>query len=320
MSVRHTILAALLLLVPAVRPLRAEESPAPPAPSFVLVNLIPAFLAYHAEGAGADAADRARLWDALVESKDPTFFNDAIYRRKEGEERERYKRDCIRRFFAEVAPKIEDLRRRNESIEDVVKKLVADFRKLLPGSEGKTEIYITVSFSFRGKAVTVGDRTVLAIGLEHFEEPGDLDLSITLAHELFHFEHFRTFSAGGGLYRLLWTEGLAVYASALVVPGHRRSAYLGFPVEKMNRCQALLPLLAADLRKHLGENDHRLKRIYFGAEDNDTKVPPEAGYFVGLLIAERMGEKATLTELMGLTAKEVFGVLGRELEALAQAD
>ncbi len=166
----------------------------------------------------------------------------------------------------------------------------------------------------------MGGRDVLALGLEFFRDSGadaDRQIRITLAHELFHLYHFQFFSASGGLYRPLWAEGLATYASAVVVPGHKRSAYLGFPGRKMNRCHELLPLLAADLKKNMGQNDRRIERLYFGAEDNGTKVPPEAGYYVGLLIIERLAQKYSLAELARMDKNLVFRLLAEELDRLA---
>jgi hypothetical protein len=313
-----TFTAVLASLLIATARAIAEEAGAV-APAFRIVDVVPDFIAYHRACTESDEAARDERWTAMLEAKHPQFFADAIYRRKQGEDRAAYRRDCIRRFWEEITPRIEEIAKRNEGVVAVAEGVIRDFRKALPDSRAATDIYITISFSFRGKAVTVGDHDVIALGLEYFTEPGDLQLRITLAHELFHFHHVQTFDAGGGLYRTLWAEGLATYASAVLVPGQNRSTCLGFPVEKMNRCHELLPLLAADLRKHLGENDHRLKRIYFGAEANDTQVPPEAGYYVGLLIVERVAKGTDLCALAKLEAKEVLALLARELDRLAES-
>lgn len=313
------ITAVLVLLSIAVVGARGEESGDAPAPDFRIVNMVDDYLAYYRACAESDGPTRDRRWTEMLETKHPQFFADAIYRRKEGEDRDAYREVCIRRFWEEIAPRIDEIANRNEGIVAVVEGVIRDFRKALPDSREATDLYITISFSFRGKAVTVGEKDVIALGLEFFTEPGDLQLRITLAHELFHLHHFQTFDAGGGLYRTLWAEGMATYASAVVVPGRKRSTYLGFPVAKMNRCHELLPLLAADLKKNLGENDHRLKRIYFGAEENDTKVPPEAGYYVGLLIVESAAEGTSLSKLAKLSPKEVFALLALELDRLADS-
>jgi len=195
---------------------------------------------------------------------------------------------------------------------------LASFRKAFPDFEPSTEFYITISFSFRGKVVGLDGKDVFAIGIEQVQ-PGTAEIPITIAHELFHLYHFKTFQAGGGLYRTLWAEGLASYASAMLVPGQRLSAILGFPGGKMNRCQELLPEMAAELRREMGKNDPRIQRIYFGAESNDTQIPPEAGYYVGYFIAEALAKERSLADLARLEPKAAFPLIARELDRLAAA-
>jgi len=285
-----------------------------------VINVVDDFIAYHQAAGNGGEDRRTALWDSLVEAKNQTFFDDAIYRRKKGQERERYKAYCIRTFWEEVAPAMEYFIALNRDIGPTLDQEVLEFQKHLPDFKPSTDFYLTFSFSFRGKAVGVGGRDVLALGLEFFKDSGSMaerQIRITLAHELFHLYHFQFFSAGGGLYRSLWAEGLATYASAVVVPNLKRSTYLGFPVQKMNQCHDLLPLLAADLKKNMGRADHRLERIYFGAEENGTKVPPEAGYYVGLLIIERLARKYDLAALARMDKDMVFGLVAGELDRLA---
>ena len=309
-----SLLASTVLVLLALGPARAEDE----SPAYRIVNVVDDFLAYHREAKDLDAAGRAAAWDRLLESRHPDFFSDSIYRAKEGEEREEFKRARIAEFWADFAPRIDEIAKRTEGIEETIHDVVREFRRHLPDFRGDADFFVTISFSYRGKVMKVGDRDALAIGIEKFGPDDDLSLRVTIAHELFHLFHFRSFNAGGGLYRTLWAEGLATYASAVVVPGHRRSDYLGFPAEKMNRCADLLTAMAADLKKHMGENDPRLKRVYFGAEDNDTRVPPEAGYYVGLLIAESLGRETPLPKLARLPAEEVFRLVAAELARLAE--
>ena len=287
----------------------------PPAPR--IVNVVNDFLAYHAACRDATPETRAARWNTMLEAKHPPFFRDAIYRRLEGQDLANYKATCVGAFWAEVAPRMGEIAKLNEGVEERIRTVLADFRKVFPDFETATDFYVTISFSFRGKVVTVGERDVLGIGLEKLEGEGDLSLRITLAHELFHLHHLPRFSAGGGLYRLLWTEGLATYAAARVVPGQRMSTCLGFSAEKMNRCQELLPKMAKQLRENLGENDHRLKRAYFGAEDNDLGVPPEAGYYVGLLVVQSLAAKQDVKDLARLGPEQVLPLLADALARLA---
>lgn len=318
MRIHLTVLASLFIfgLITASGP-----PPVAAEPGYRVVNVLADFIDYYEAAKDRDEKQRAALWRTMLETKHQAFFDDAIYRRKKGRERARYKAYCITTFWAQLAPEMEFYRSLSRKLGASVGPMVRSFQEHLPDYKPATDFFLTFSFSFRGKVVGVGGRDVLALGLEFFQGSGaeaEQQIRITMAHELFHLYHFRFFSGGGGLYRQLWTEGLATYASAVVVPGLKRSAYLGFSGTKMNRCHDLLPRLAADLKKNMGDNNRRLRRIYFGAEKNDTQVPPEAGYYVGLLIIEKLAERYRLEELARLDKNSVFKLVASELDRLSR--
>ena len=241
----------------------ATASTAPAGPR--TVNVASDFFTYHGRCSSKGPAERARQWQVLLEDRHPAFFSQVIYRNQQGKARERYRAWCIERFWSDVAPRMASIRRLGTGIEREIAAIVGRFQKQFPDFRPTRTFYVTVSFSFRGKVAELDGKPVLALGLDQLTA-GATQLRITMAHELFHLYHFQTFSVKGGLYRSLWAEGLATYVSAMIVPGHRFSAYLGFPGWKMNRCEKLLARMAAELKQQLGSIDQRIKRIYFGAE------------------------------------------------------
>ena len=80
--------AAVLLAIWAFYHLSA---PVPALAQYRIVNVVDDFVAYHQAAQGVDPARRAALWDSMLEARHKDFFDDAIYRRKKGAERERYK-------------------------------------------------------------------------------------------------------------------------------------------------------------------------------------------------------------------------------------
>jgi hypothetical protein len=289
------------------------------AAKFKIVDVVRDFISYYEKCSASAEAQRKAEWDRILEAKHSDFFNEVIYRKKEAADREKFKEWCIETFWSDVAPKMPAVRELHATAADTIGDVVNGFQKKFPDFRPSTDFYLTISFSFRGKVVDVKGKDVFAIGLENFE-PGQTQLRITIAHELFHLYHFQFFSASGGLYRSLWAEGLASYASSVIVPGYRFSQYLGFPGEKMNRCQELLPTMAKELLRELGNNDQRIKRIYFGAEPNDTEIPPEAGYYVGFLIIESLAKKNSLADLARMKPDDVFATLRGELTKLSQGE
>ena len=209
-------------------------SPAPvqAREGYRVVNVVDDFLAYYQAAKDQGEEQRAALWVSLVEARNQAFFNDAVYRRKQGAGRERYREHCRKTFWEKIAPDLNYYAGLNKSLKAVLEQTLADFQKHFPDFKPNTDFYLTFSFSFRGKAVDVGQKVVLALGLEFFHEYGpqaEQQIRITLAHELFHLYHFQSFSPYGGLYRAIWAEGLATYASEELVPGFRLSQYLAKP-------------------------------------------------------------------------------------------
>jgi uncharacterized protein YjaZ len=177
------------------------------------------------------------------------------------------------------------------------------------------DYYLTVSFSFNGKVVDVRGSNVLAIGLEKFT-PDSPELPMTIAHEQFHLYHLSGFSTQGALYRSVWEEGLATYASALVVPGYRLSQYLGFSVNRMNEIADNFSQLCAKLLEEMSSTDPSMKRAFLGAEENDLGIPPACGYYLGFILVQKLTEQYSLEELAGWDADRVYQEMQNTLPLL----
>jgi len=296
-----------------------------------IINVVDDFLAYHKACAEADASTRAAKWKTMIEDRYPRFFADVIYRKLDGAALARHKKWCFDEFWEKVAPEITALAKANRGIADRILAVQKDFRTQFPDFRAETDFYVTVAFSFKGKVDTIRtgltkgsdgktaktEKKVFALALEQFLAAGP-EVEITIAHEMFHLLHFQTFSIKGALYRTLWAEGLASYASAVVVGGHRLTTYLGFEGKKIDLCHKMLPVLAADLKKHMGQTDRRRRRVYFGAEANDTKVPPEAGYYVGFLMVSSLAKTHAMKDLARMPSKQVYKIVASELDRLAK--
>jgi len=313
---RNVLPVLLLLVVASAAPAGVEVAPEAPKP--VITNLLEDFVAYEAACRDAPPEVRGAKWDEMLVAKHAVFFDDAIYRRLQGEERATHRQYCLESFWKDVAPRLAAMREHYRHVVGIVEQRVAAFGRLFPELREGPPIYLTISFSFRGKQVTVGEREVIGLGLEYFPVDDYAQFNITLDHEMFHFYHLRYFGGGRGLYRALWQEGMATYVSGALNPGRRMSDILGFSAEKMNACANLLPRMAAELRENLTSTEHVLRRAYFGAEDNDRGIPPEAGYYVGLLVVAGLAEKRELTEIARLSPEQVLALLPDALSALAE--
>ena len=312
--VRGGPLAALLIvgLMPRVG-LAAGGAPMPAGTR--IVNMVDDFLAYH--DAAKDRPDsRAALWDARLEAKYRDFFDQIIYRNFKDAQRAEQKAYCLKSFWTDVAPKVDDLRTANADAEKRLLALRERFKKAFDGFDPQSDFYLTVSFSFMGKVVDLNGKPTLAVSLDRFKTD-DVEFDITAMHEMFHLHHTKAFSASGAVYRTLWEEGMATCVAAQLVPGQRDRIYLHFPIPKMNECDRLQAALSADLLAHLTDPDPVFRRRYFGAEENPTQVPPEAGYYVGYRLIERLSKDRSLKALAALTPDQARAALGPPLKAFA---
>lgn len=292
-----------------------DNSPVPLGDGHRLFNVAADFVAYGEAGAALDAGARAALWDDRLEARYPDFFAAAIYRDLEGAERDAWKAQVIDQFWSDVAPRLADLRALSETAPQLVLDGRAAFLETFPDFAPDCDYYLTVAFSFHGKVLQVGDGNIFALGLENFA-PGEPELAITIAHEQFHLHHFATFSASGGLYRGVWAEGLASWASAMIVPGYRMSQYLGFTGARMNECSDLFDQLRDDILANMSSTDQILKRAYLGVEENETWIPPGAGYYVGFVLAQTLADTNDLAAMTRWDADSVYHTMEQTLPTL----
>lgn len=284
----------------------------------MVYNVTDDFIAYAEQASGDDAAGRQTKWDQMLEGKWLAFFNDVLYRGLTGQDRENYKSQIIDQFWNEIVPKLDTLKQVNSTAAQKTLDGRTTFQNMFTDFDPKADYYLTVAFSFHGKAVEVAGQPALALGLENFA-PDEPELDITIAHEQFHLYHFTTFDAAGGLYRGVWAEGMAVYASTVVLPGYRMTQYLGFTGEQVDSMWNLFDDLTADIRNNLSSSDQTIKRAYLGVEPNDTWIPPGSGYYIGFYVVDALVKEGnTLADLTRWDKDTVYQNMDRILPTLQQ--
>jgi hypothetical protein len=161
-----------------------------------IINVADDFIAYYTKCHSADIKTRAAQWDIMLESKHQNFFNHALYRKKQGEDRESFKKARMAEFWNDIAPNMGKIAKLNSNANVEIKNVLTEFKKHFPDFDHARDCYITIAFGFKGKVVDVAGKNVFAIGLEGF---GDdlLQLKITIAHEFFHLYHFQFFTTSG---------------------------------------------------------------------------------------------------------------------------
>lgn len=209
----------------------------------------------------------------------------------------------------------------------LVESAQASFAKL-DGFRCDFPIYLTDSLGqFDGAGRIVDGRRSLVLGVDTLDaEQGRISLPVFLDHEMFHRYHFMVggFSDDAAdrqpLWRTLWAEGLATYASRALTPGATIGQALMLPTDLAKRAAPLTPQIAADLLSHLDEANPDVYRTYFTYGDKAVVargLPWRSGYYIGYLVASRLARHRSLSTLAHLSPRRVHAMVRAALQTLA---
>jgi hypothetical protein len=218
-------------------------------------------------------------------------------------------------------------RRRHDTLLSSVPQMSARFANTFPDFRCDFPIYLAPTFGrMDGAGRQVAGRPSLILGVDtiaRFET--DEQLPVFLAHEMFHRYHFAVAGFSDDLadrdviWRTLWAEGLATYVSARLNPDRPLADALLLPRDLEARATPLVPVLARELLPNLDRTDSRVFGRYFlygDAEAERLGRPPRSGYYLGYLVAQRLGAHRSLAQLAHLKGPRLRREIGAALVAL----
>jgi hypothetical protein len=149
------------------------------------------------------------------------------------------------------------------------------------------------------------------------------ELKVLIDHETFHIYHHQATTVFGApeealpsVLTALWTEGLATFVSWRMNPDVSLDTALlqpGIP----EGTKPHLAAIAEELAAHLDDKDEAMFGRYFMAGRQAQGYPPRAGYYVGMLVSQRLAEKYSLRELAHLPQDRVRELVAAELQKLS---
>jgi hypothetical protein len=185
----------------------------------------------------------------------------------------------------------------------------ARFDATLPDAkwDGVRVYFLPLLYTAAGGGRFADGTQVLAFGINtlarlHFEKWNEAAL---FDHELFHQYFARAQAVPGtprlgqvALYRSVWSEGLASYASLQMNPT-ASLADMNMDPDSGKQAFARLPELAHQIRGRLDSTSVRIHNDYVSSRPNAGLVR-FGGYYVGYVIAQRLGQHLSLPELARL--------------------
>ncbi len=176
--------------------------------------------------------------------------------------------------------------------------------------------YVMYIHPFEGKEFFYGDIPAFAMDLS-FPYAKNTDYKLIFIHECFHVLHFR--EVGKSLENdpvgLIMREGLAVYATKIILPGSPDSRYTFLTTEEIRKCKLKQKEIIEAMLKYTNNYD-MMNKLFFSSGQN-LKWPPRCGYYIALKVMENLSKKYSLKELYKLPPKqykkEVIGSLQKLL-------
>ncbi len=227
---------------------------------------------------------------------------------KQGVEEENHQ---IEAYLKQVRPLIPTIRVLNDRLQSDLQAYVAGFAIVFPDYRPSTPVYFTVSLGrFDGATRDISGHDALLFGVDLIAGiyGADAKLSVLFDHELFHQYHgglgLPESDDDGQLWKSLWEEGLATYVSWRMNPSADENDVL-LNKTLAGRARPLLPSLATDMLHNLQSKDPKEYAKYFLGNATNQDTPARSGYFLGFLVASRVGQSSTPLALAHLSGVEL---------------
>ena len=229
----------------------------------------------------------------------------------------------LEKYLDQVTPYLSAIRkiharfiRECEPIEESFCARFPDFNR------SQVEIYLMLSlFRFDGKIPHDNPRA-LFLGLDGLAKfhGASVPLDVILSHELFHLYHFQVNALPVPidtipLYRLIWQEGLATYASASLNPKATMADVLLDP-RLARDGPKYVPAVARALVTQLESTDDEATARYLSYR-RGSEIPSRMGYLIGYDIVARLAPTRSLTELARLRGQRLLNLMREQVRELA---
>jgi hypothetical protein len=218
------------------------------------------------------------------------------------------------RYIQDVESKIDFLASHQEQVLDRFTDNLKMFQEKFPKFHPDFNVYLLPSMNlFKGMAIPHQGQVFLLLGSDGLAELSDHHFNGYITHELFHAYHFQC-SPGvrdgaelalrtmkmPPLWGLLWTEGIACQAVRMVHPEIPEEEVLDWrPL--VDQTKPLLPELVEEaINKLTSDSPQDIAGFFYFPRENHPDIPTGCGYYIGMLVAERLARKWPIDTLLAL--------------------
>ncbi|MGD8828273.1 MAG: hypothetical protein PVG21_06205 [Gammaproteobacteria bacterium] len=331
---RFLLKTVMALAIAAVPPGVSGESPAVKQPVDTLPSIVGSFRDFWSAAKGEPFQRQMALWDSYVEGPRKALYRSVVWESRNHPGWQQQRAGMLRPRFGSYKEIGGEIPGEAAKIQAALRSQAGRFRQLFPQMRANPRVVIVLAPNFDAKSGVLPDGSpVLALAvdtlcLEH------ANLSILLPHELFHLydaEHAGVRNDGvmpnTHLTLPLFAEGLAVYVSTVVAPGHGDGDYLLQPnlgaLSNSRLPEAARDFLVDAEAMTLDPESHRVSegfaRWFMGSRTRaQADWPNRAGYWLGLNVIRELRNKYSLQEMASWPPATAQRKVRQVLEDMAQ--
>ncbi|PTS84194.1 hypothetical protein DBR17_08185 [Sphingomonas sp. HMWF008] len=303
-------LLAAALGVASSAPDASAPKAAASAKAGTLIDLTPDFAEIADQTASLSDAERVAAFHARFDPLLPGYFNG------KGERQPRFDVTALR-YLQSWPRQRARITQTAAAFGDAFARGQAHFRAAFPDYTLTVPVYLVHAIGQQdGGTRTIGGRTVLFFGADVIAALHDeTTIGPFLDHELFHIYHERYFSGCTVLWCSLWREGLATYAASQLNPGvGDRALLLTQPQPIRPKVEPRLAEAMCGLRARLESSRREDYAPFFLFGPAKGPFPSRYGYFLGYLLAAKIGATMPLQALAKLPPDKVKPLLAAAID------
>lgn len=307
--------AALIAMVPGGLSVAAERPsliPAAQAKAGQVVDLVPATIAFIDETAALPDDARVTAFHTRFDAILPNYYDNKHDQQAKFD-------DFIAKQLHEFPAERAKIVAAAASFNVAFARGQRHFRQFFPDYTLSVPVYLVHSMGQQdGGTRTVAGRKIMFFGADVIARiHDDTTIGPFLDHELFHVYHARYFSHCDPLWCSLWEEGMAVYVASRMNPGaNDRQLALTLPRPIRPEVDAHLSAAMCQLRAKFDSIDQAdYAPFFFGqiGKSNDGPFPPRYGYYLGYLMAQKIGQTMPLSAMVKLSPAQAKPLLQKAL-------
>lgn len=276
------------------------------------------WMQFHDATQGLPMEQRTAAFDRDLATKFPAFYRDRYATAEDKALLDARLIGSIQAFDAQR----DAFAAKHKAFASTLSRNITLFSEAFPDFETVMPIAVVHSLGeMDGGTRTLGDQQWLVFGIDVMvrHHAPESDGRAFFAHELFHVYHGDRLGSCDAVWCSLWSEGLAVHVAATLNPtATEQDLLLSTPPEMAPGVRAALAAVAKDFLLVFDSEDMDDYRPRFNFQKDKSGLPPRRGYYLGYLVAQKIGQGRSLHDLANMDAATARPLVRAALAEMAR--